>query len=117
MSYVIFTKCKYNKTTRNFDCASYSNNDWPRKANPWELTYFAEEYPDATDDELKAAFILHGLFSGDRFWARVAWAKKWQKIAHAWIDSIVARDGNDKAVNYHSIESARDLLEFYNKTK
>lgn len=117
MSYEIFTKCTYNKQTRCFDCASYSNNVWPRTANPWTMGYFAAKYPDATPDELKAALILAGLRSGDKYQSSVPWAVKYQKTARAWIDGIVARDGNDKAIDYYSLESARELMAFYQSNK
>lgn len=109
MSYEIFTGIKYNKKTRNFDCSSYSNNIWPHKASKWEMDYYAKNYPNATEDEIKALFILSGLYSGNKYAASIKWAKDMEKAARLW-----AADKQLTGEDYSSIDVAKDFLNFYN---
>lgn len=109
MSYEIFTSIKYNKTTRNFDCASYSNNVWPKIPNKWTMDYFAKKYPDATERELKALLILAGLYTGDKYKSHIAWANEYQRVARLWGSRL------EKTPDCYDINVARDLAAFYEK--
>lgn len=106
MSYEIFTSIKYNKNTRNFDCASYSNNVWPHTASKWEMNYFAEKYPEASEQELKAALILAGIYSGDKYNSNIKWANEYKNIAKIWLDS-------QDSIDYQSFNSIKALAQFY----
>lgn len=109
MSYEIFTGIKYNKTTKNFDCSSYSNNVWPHKASKWEMDYYAKNYPNATEQEVKALFILSGLYSGNKYATGIKWAKDMEKAARLWTsDKELSGD------EYNSMEVAKQFLDFYN---
>lgn len=109
MSYEIFTGIKYNKKTKNFDCSSYSNNVWPHKASKWEMEYYATYYPNATEEEVKALFILSGLYSGNKYAASIKWAKDMEKAARLWV-SNKELTGDE----YNSMEVAKKFLDFYN---
>lgn len=109
MSYEIFTGIKYNKTTKNFDCSSYSNNVWPHKSSKWEMDYYAKNYPNATEQEVKALLILSGLYSGNKYAAGIKWAKDMEKAARLWTsDKKLSGD------EYNSMEVAKQFLDFYN---
>lgn len=109
MSYEIFTSIKYNKTTRNFDCASYSNNVWPKIPNKWTMDYFAKLWPNATEQELKAGLILAGIYSGDKYYTSIKWANEYKNIAKIW----VAEQEQNGSFDYQSYENARALAEYY----
>ena len=108
MSYEIFTGIKYNKTTKNFDCSSYSNNVWPHKASKWSMDYYAKNYPDATENEVKALFILQGLYSGNKYAPGIKWAKQMESIARLWLV-----DKELTGEDYNSMKVAKDFLDFY----
>ena len=63
MSYEIFKKISYNKKTGAFDCVSCSNNVWPRTPSAWTMDYYLKKYPNATEQERKAALILQSLYT------------------------------------------------------
>ena len=107
MSYEIFTKLKYNPGTKCFDCASYSNNVWPKTPSKWTMDYYAKKYPDATDSEILALLILQGIWSGDKYCANIIWANEYKKIANMWM----AERGEPE--NYQSIDAARELAKYY----
>lgn len=109
MSYEIFTGLKYNKATRCFDCASYSNNVWPKKPSKWTMDYYAKLWPDATEQELKAGLILQGIYCGNKYCANLKWANEYKSIAQLWIYE------QGENLDYHSFESARALARFYDE--
>ena len=113
MSYEIFTKISYNKKTGAFDCVSCSNNVWPRTPSAWTMDYYLKKYPDATEQEHKAALILQGLYNGDQY-PGAKWARDYQKIARVWYSE---QGGGLVNINYHSIKTARALAAYYAEYK
>ena len=112
MSYEIFTGIKYNKTTKCFDCSSYSNNVWPHQPTKWSMDYYVNNYPNATEQEVKALFILSGIYSGNKYAAGIKWAKEMEAIARLWL--LGKEMSHD---DYHSMETVKEFLDFYNEYK
>ena len=110
MSYEIFKKISYNKKTGAFDCVSCSNNVWPRTPSAWTMDYYLKKYPDATEQERKAALILQGLYNGDQY-PGVKWARDYQKIARVWADE------QKEGLDYYSMKAARALAAYYAEYK
>ena len=67
MSYEIYTKIKQ-LPDGTFQCTSSSNNVYPRDYSTWIMDYYNNKYPEFSNDEKRAAWLLQSIGNGDKFY-------------------------------------------------
>lgn len=115
MSYEIYKSIKQLENGA-FEVVSSSNNVYPKDFKKWTMNYFNEEYPNTTNQEKRALWILYSVYSGDKFYLST-W-KKAQKLACKFL----AENNFDYEIIYKNkdlfVKYAKDFIKYekeYNK--
>ena len=66
-----------------FECVSSSNNVYPHHFGKWNMKYFNDEFPNATNEERKACWMIYSTYTGDKFY-QANW-KKLQKLGNQFM--------------------------------
>lgn len=67
MSYEIFKKIKQ-LPDGSFEVTSASSNVYPKDYHTWHMTWFNEHFPEFTNDEKRAAWLLMSIGNADKFY-------------------------------------------------